>query len=226
METRLSIWLTGGKRDVLDIKPNLLSILVGVNDSVFRDKVESVEQFETTYDKLLADTHSALPETRVVLCEPFLLPVGNTHGWPALDHKDVYESERTKMKKYEEAVARLAAKYHLPEVMFQKAFDDACQKAPADHWAWDGIHPTYAGHGLMADEWRKNGGAARMTLPHCCVMDLHPHHDRAGARAGEHPQHPPANPRPSNCRMDHCGRRWLSPVDTKPTRAMGAARSC
>jgi phospholipase/lecithinase/hemolysin len=40
-------------------------------------------------------------------------------------------------------------------VHYQQAFDAACAKAPAAHWSWDGVHPTYAGHGLMAEEWLK-----------------------------------------------------------------------
>ncbi len=40
-----------------------------------------------------------------------------------------------------------------PVVHFQKVFDAACQRAPAEYWIWDSVHPTYAGHQLMADEW-------------------------------------------------------------------------
>jgi phospholipase/lecithinase/hemolysin len=38
-------------------------------------------------------------------------------------------------------------------IEYQEAFDRSILKAPADHWSWDGIHPTYAGHGLMVQEW-------------------------------------------------------------------------
>ena len=38
-------------------------------------------------------------------------------------------------------------------VHFQKMFEDATNRAPADYWIWDGVHPTYSGHQLMADEW-------------------------------------------------------------------------
>ena len=38
---------------------------------------------------------------------------------------------------------------------YQEAFDAACRRAPADHWCWDGVHPHYAGHGIMAREWMK-----------------------------------------------------------------------
>lgn len=40
-------------------------------------------------------------------------------------------------------------------MQYQPVFDAAGQKAPADYWIWDGIHPTYAGHQLMADEWAR-----------------------------------------------------------------------
>jgi lysophospholipase L1-like esterase len=54
-----------------------------------------------------------------------------------------------------DVVVRLAKKYQAAFVDFQTMFEAACKKAPADHWIWDGIHPTYSGHQLMADEWEK-----------------------------------------------------------------------
>jgi lysophospholipase L1-like esterase len=111
------------------------------------DRGESVQQFEATYDSLLAKTISALPATRIVLAEPFILPVGR--------YKDDYATQIAEVKKRQVVVAKLASKYHLPLVHYQAIFDEACKKAPADHWSWDGIHPTYAGHGLMAQEWLK-----------------------------------------------------------------------
>jgi lysophospholipase L1-like esterase len=144
------------QKDTLDIKPNMLSIAIGVNDTVFRKPAdESVEQFEAIYDKLLGDTLAALPKIKIVLCEPFLLPVGNTHNWPQLNDPNTFKAEMTELKKHQDVVAKLAQKYNLPEVMLQKAFDDACKKAPPEHWSWDGVHPTYAGHGLMVQEWKR-----------------------------------------------------------------------
>jgi lysophospholipase L1-like esterase len=131
------------QNDTLNLKPNLLSILVGVNDTLFGG--ESVEDYEKTYDKLLSDTQAAMPGVKIILGEPFVLPVGK---W-----KDGYDAHLADVKKRQEVVARLADKYHLPIIHYQKAFDDACLLAPADHWSWDGVHPTYAGHGLMVREW-------------------------------------------------------------------------
>jgi lysophospholipase L1-like esterase len=138
------------KTDVLDLKPDVLSILIGINDTFF-SKGETFEQFEPTYDKLIADTLAALPGVRIILGEPFLLPVGK--------FKDNFPSQLAELKKRQDAAARLAAKYHLPLIRYQQAYDAACKRAPADHWCWDGIHPHYAGHALMAEEWLKTVGA-------------------------------------------------------------------
>lgn len=131
------------KTDTLDLKPDVLSILVGVNDTLFSD--ESVEEYERVYDRLLAETIAALPHTKIVLGEPFLLPAGA--------RKDTYARDLAELKKRAAVVAKLATKYHLPLIRYQQAFDAACKRAPAEHWSWDGVHPTYAGHGLMVHAW-------------------------------------------------------------------------
>ncbi|MGD0093606.1 MAG: SGNH/GDSL hydrolase family protein [Planctomycetota bacterium] len=130
------------KSDTLDLKPDVLSILIGVNDVSAN---VPVEQYEQVYDKLLADTQAANPDVRLVLCEPFTLAVGNV--------KQKWEPWSENVKQRREIVAKLAEKHHAALVCWQKVFDDACQKAPAEHWIWDGVHPTYSGHQLMADEW-------------------------------------------------------------------------
>jgi len=136
--------------DTLALKPNILSILIGINDTLLKN--ETAQEYEQRYDKLLGDTIAALPNTKIILGEPFLLPVAT--------HKPVYAAEMTEVKKRQAAVSRLAAKYHLPLIRYQEAFDEACRKAPPEHWSWDGVHPTYAGHGLMAREWLKTIAAS------------------------------------------------------------------
>ena len=129
-------------KDTLELKPDILSILIGVNDN---SAGLPLDQFEQVYDKLLADTRAANPAVRFVLCTPFTLPVGGK--------KNNYETWLASIRQREEIVARLAQKYRAALVRFQPVFDAACQQAPAEHWIWDAIHPTYSGHQLMADEW-------------------------------------------------------------------------
>jgi len=138
--------------DTIALHPQLLSILVGVNDLLSTgERAVTLEQFESGYDRLLAETIAALPTTKIVLGEPFLLPVGK--------QKADYTANMIEMKQRQAVVDRLGAKYHLPVVHYQQEFDAACAKAPPEHWSWDGVHPTYAGHGLMAQEWLKTVGA-------------------------------------------------------------------
>jgi lysophospholipase L1-like esterase len=132
--------------DTLALKPNVLSILVGINDTLSNQASgESTAQYEQGYDQLLSNTLAALHGIKIVLGEPFLLPVGK--------HRATYASELAELNKRQAVVEKLAAKYHLPIVRYQRAFDAACRDAPPEYWSWDGVHPTYAGHWLMMQTW-------------------------------------------------------------------------
>lgn len=143
------------QKDTLDLKPTVVSILIGVNDiwhPLNEGKEVSVEQFEAGYDKLLADTAAALPRVKLVLGEPFILP-----GKATSPKWDVWQGH---LKKLQAVIEKLAVKHHAAVVHYQKAFDDAVKRGPAEYWIWDGVHPTAAGHQLMADEWVRTVSAA------------------------------------------------------------------
>lgn len=125
------------QKDTLDLKPGVLSILIGVNDN---GKGVPLDQYEQVYDKIITDAKAANPAIRLVLGEPFLKPGG------APDEN---------IRKRQEIVARLAQKHGAALVHFQRLFDEAAKRAPADYWIWDKVHPTYRGHQLMADEWER-----------------------------------------------------------------------
>lgn len=130
------------QKDTLDLKPDMISILIGVNDL---GSGVTADQYEQQYDQLLADTVKVLPDVRLVLCEPFGLPVGKK--------KDIWETYHAELMVRVAIVNKLAGKYHAPIVHSQTMFEAATKRTPADYWIWDGIHPTYSGHQLMADEW-------------------------------------------------------------------------
>ncbi len=130
------------QKDALDLKPDVLSILIGINDGGH----VPLDQYEQVYEKLLDDASAANPNIHFILCEPFYLPKGG--------HKDG-DGRYEDVKKRQAIVAKLAEKHRAALVKFQQVFDDACQRAPAEYWIWDGIHPTYSGHQLMAKEWIK-----------------------------------------------------------------------
>ena len=136
--------------DCVDLKPDVLSILIGVNDIWHKlngNYEGTVEDYETGYRALLKQTKSKLPESRIIICEPFALRCGavNEKWFPEFDDR--------------RAVAKkLAEEFDLTFVPFQSMFDEATKVAPPEYWAGDGVHPSLAGHALMAKTWRKVTG--------------------------------------------------------------------
>jgi lysophospholipase L1-like esterase len=138
------------QQDTLDLKPDVLSILIGVNDvmAIVKDwDPDPIEKFEESYKKILDKTLSSLPNTQIVLCEPFILPI----GWV----NEKTEIWQTEVLKRQQVVRKLAETYQTTFVELQKPFEQACQKAPANYWIWDGVHPMPAGHELIARLWIK-----------------------------------------------------------------------
>jgi lysophospholipase L1-like esterase len=136
--------------DAIDLKPDLISILVGINDVnafVYGDAEATIENFESCYRQLLDCTKNSLPDTKLVLCEPFFFPFGR-----ASVKTEVWK-EQVKLR--QDILRKLVKDYSTYFVPLQKPFDDACTKAPQEYWVWDGIHPMPAGHELIAREWLK-----------------------------------------------------------------------
>lgn len=131
-------------KDTLELKPDLLSILIGVND---KGRGVPFEQFEQTYDKLITDAQAANPKLKLVLCEPFVVNHLATTAQSGAPDADII--------KRQEIVARLAKKHGAALASFQVALDRATARAAAVHWIWDDIHPTYSGHQILADEWER-----------------------------------------------------------------------
>lgn len=137
--------------DTLDLKPDLLSVLIGINDiaaSIEGNRDFSIDNYRDGYVSLLEKNRESLPNIQLVLCDPFVLPVGKV--------KDKWTKYLTEAQNRQAVVKELAAKYDAIHVSFQSAFDKALVKAPAEYWIWDGIHPMPAGHELMAREWLRH----------------------------------------------------------------------
>lgn len=133
------------KVDATNLQPDLISILIGVNDTwhefMYGNGVE-VNRYTAIYRMLLDYTKERLPNVQLVLCEPFVLHCGVvTDGWIA------------EMDERRQVVRALASEYDAIFVPFQSVLDDALTNAGPDYWAADGVHPTPAGHRLLADAW-------------------------------------------------------------------------
>lgn len=148
--------------DALDLRPDVLSILIGINDANAAIKgnnpLRDSSGFETTYGQLLLQARDKNPDILLVLGLPFVFPVGERiHQWN--DWKEETEMRAAVVKK-------MAEKFNAVLVDYPRAFDNAMKKANADYWIWDGIHPTVAGHEIMCREWIKQVSARIGFLRH------------------------------------------------------------
>ncbi len=139
--------------DCISLKPDLVSILIGVNDIWHRLNGQyngTVEVYEKDYRALLERTRQALPGVKLVVCEPFVLRCGavNDKWFPDFDG-------------YRAAAKRVATEFKALFIPFQSMFDEAAEKAPPAYWAGDGVHPTMAGACLMARAWVQAVSRAR-----------------------------------------------------------------
>lgn len=137
------------KADVWNLKPDILSILIGINDiwhEIGAQNGVDIERFEKVYSMLIEDTLKVLPDLKIVLLEPFVLKGAAT--------EEKYD-EFIKVKEYAKIVKRLAEKYGLYFIPLQKKFDECAEKFGAEPYLYDGVHPNVAGATVIADEWVK-----------------------------------------------------------------------
>ncbi len=134
------------EKDCLDLKPNVLSILIGVNDYWhFRNGNYdgTPEIYENDFRKLLYRTMEALPDLKLLICQPFILI-----GTSAVD-----ESWVEPFNAYQVIAKKISDEFGAIWVPFQEIFDRAIEAAPPTYWAGDGVHPSMAGAQLMANSW-------------------------------------------------------------------------
>ena len=132
-------------KDALDLKPDVLSILVGVNDywhTLSFGYKATIETYRKDYRALLQRTKDKLPDVKLIIGEPFaILGTAVTASWfPAFDE-------------YRVAARELANEFDAAFVPYQSVFDKALKAAPGGYWSADGVHPSVAGAKLMAEAW-------------------------------------------------------------------------
>ena len=136
------------RSDIINLKPDYMSLLIGVND-VWHDQHQNgvdTAKFERIYTMLLEEIFEALPDIKIVLLEPFVLKGSAT--------ADCYDDFfRPEVEQRAAAVRRVAQRFSLPFIPLQEDFDKLQEKLPVGYLLGDGVHPTYVGHGLIAKKW-------------------------------------------------------------------------
>jgi len=134
--------------DALAFKPNVISIMIGVNDfwhTLTNGYTGTIETYRSDYKKLLDRTKQALPDVKFIIGEPFAV-----NGV-----KSVTDKWYPKFNEYRAVAKEMASEYNAPFIPYQTIFDEAIKTAPGSYWTGDGVHPTLAGANLMAHAWLK-----------------------------------------------------------------------
>ena len=149
--------------DTLDEKPDVLSILLGINGNYEYDGYypegaeENIKHFDIAYRSLLDSAIAQNPNLKLVIIEPFILPVGR--------YKEHYDVFMQVFSRKQEIIKRIAEDYGaifipMQERLIKLVSDSAtalkangCDVDPMAYWLWDGVHPTEAMHGVLAKLW-------------------------------------------------------------------------
>lgn len=138
------------KKDIINVKPDVMSMLVGVNDVwhefMYHTGVDA-DKYYRLYDMMIEEVMTALPDIKIMIMEPFVLK-----GPATEEHWECFTAE---VKKRAEMAKRIAEKYCLPFIQLQQGFDELSQRAETTYWLADGVHPTAKGHEYIKREWIK-----------------------------------------------------------------------
>ena len=136
------------KKDLINLAPDVLSILIGVNDvwhEIAHQNGVDADKYFKIYCMLIEEVREALPDVKIIILEPFVLKAGATEArWEDFD---------AGVRKNAEMARRVAEKYGLCFVPLQEGFDNLCKQAPEEYWLRDGVHPTAKGHEFIKREW-------------------------------------------------------------------------
>lgn len=134
------------RREALDLAPDMLSMLIGINDSSLEFNTcaygEDPLSYGDVYRALLSWCRKMNPDIRFVLLEPFLLP-----------RKEDHEKWLPILRRRQSELRKIADEFDAVFIDLQRIFDEACKIKPSEFWSADGVHPSLAGHHLIANEW-------------------------------------------------------------------------
>lgn len=134
------------EEDCIAFKPDYVSILIGVNDTWRKydaNDETTADLFKERLKKILEDTLNKT-KAQIILLNPFLLDVNEN-----------ITRMREDLGLKQEAVATLAKEYGTKFIDLDRIFRDASKEISPIHFSGDGVHPSKAGHELIAAEWMK-----------------------------------------------------------------------
>ncbi len=134
------------KDDIINLKPDVMSILIGVNDvwhELSSQNGVAADKFEKIYNMLIEEVKEALPDIKIIILAPFVLKGTGTEMY--------YDEFRAEVEKRIDSAKRVAEKHNLYFVELQSKFDEASSDGDTVYWTTDGVHPSAAGHQLIKE---------------------------------------------------------------------------
>ena len=135
------------QQDVLNLKPDILSVLIGTNDVWnYIKEHDNLDGFdivgwEALYRSLLNEARTCNPNLKIALGTPFV-------------SKTTPKNQQDLCHRLASAVRRIAKDFNAVVMPFDDMFRELQQSHPdTRYWIWDAVHPTPAGHQRMADLW-------------------------------------------------------------------------
>ncbi len=135
------------KKDIINLAPDYMSMLIGVNDvwhEIHQKNGVDVEKFERMYDLLIGEVLEALPDLKIMIMGAYYIKGSATED---------YMEDFARVPQYAAAARRIAEKYHLPFIDLQQKFDEALERGCGDVWSPDGVHPGIGGIELIKRAW-------------------------------------------------------------------------
>lgn len=151
------------QRDTLEEKPDVLSLMLGINGNgdfsgQFPEGTEAhLRSFEEHYRYLVQSARDVNPDLKLILIEPFALPVGIL--------KPHYEEFTQVFRRKQQIIRGIAREFEAVFVPVQEKLDQlvaetapqlaaaGCETDPCAYWLWDGVHPTEPTHAFLAQLW-------------------------------------------------------------------------
>lgn len=127
------------EKDTIEEKPDVLFLLIGTNDCSFilrKAWPDGITTYGQGLTRLLSRAREANPDLKLVLLEPFRYPDS--------------EEAAACMEDVRAVARRIAGDFGAVYIPLQEEFDRRKAENGAAYWIWDGIHPTVAGHGMIA----------------------------------------------------------------------------
>lgn len=137
------------KIDCWNLQPDVLNILIGVNDvwhEIAAKNGVEIDRFENVYRMMLQETKQRLPNTKIIICEPFIL-----NGKVTQEQYDEFLA----VKEYAKVAKKIAEKFDCYFLPLQAKIDAFAGKYGVEACLSDGVHPAIGGAQLIANEWLK-----------------------------------------------------------------------